>query len=429
MFTVKAQTLESKYGLDSAQTVMKASLYSEMVKQKNYKGAINDWRYVYNNAPKYQKSTYKNGVKIMKGMYKATKDKKYIDTLMMVYDQRIKYFGNDRRYGTGYLLGSKGKDLLAYRKKDLTAVKEAYGYLKESIKIQGKKTSASVLDQTMLASKILVENGQIQGEEVVDNYLKFVDMANERIANSKKPKTKAGYEAAKGNIENNFFAAGVADCETLSSIFTPKFEANPTDMELLNKILKLLNRQECEASELYAKVAEKKYELEPNAEAAHNLAKMFMRKKDFKKTEDYLTQAISLEENAEAKADMYFKLATIHFSQHRLVKAKANALKAISLRSNWGQPYILIGKAYASYSKKYGKDAFEHQTVYWAAVDKFIKAKKVDPECAAEASGLIATYSKYFPNQEAAFFVGLHEGDKVTIGDWINESTTVRISK
>jgi hypothetical protein len=34
LFTSKAQTLESKYGLDSTQTILNASLYIEMVKQK-----------------------------------------------------------------------------------------------------------------------------------------------------------------------------------------------------------------------------------------------------------------------------------------------------------------------------------------------------------------------------------------------------------
>ena len=35
MFGVNAQTKESKYGVDSAKTIMSASLYGEMVKQKN----------------------------------------------------------------------------------------------------------------------------------------------------------------------------------------------------------------------------------------------------------------------------------------------------------------------------------------------------------------------------------------------------------
>ena len=36
---VSAQTLDSKYGLDSVKTLENASIYSEFLKQKNYKEA------------------------------------------------------------------------------------------------------------------------------------------------------------------------------------------------------------------------------------------------------------------------------------------------------------------------------------------------------------------------------------------------------
>lgn len=426
VFSGKAQTLDAKYGLDSAKTVLHASLYTELVKQKNYKDALPHWRIVFKDAPKFQKTTYKKGVSIIRYMISKTKNSKYVDTLMMVYDQRIKYFGNDRKYGKGYILGRKGGDLFRYKSKDLTAVKEAYNMMKQAVELQKNIVEAAVLDKCMECAKLLVEKGELQKEEVVDDYLKFMEICDYQI--QKYPKKKNNLVAAKSNIENNFFAAGVASCETLGEIFTPKFKANPNDMDLLNKILKLLNRQECEESPLYAMVAEKKYELDPNADAAHNLARMFIKKKDYAKTKDYLGKAIELEENAENKADLYFKMASIYFSETNLQEAKSNALKAISHRPNWGKPYILIGKAYASYSKKYGTSEFEHQSVFWAAVDKFIKAKRVDPECAEEANTLIKTWSQYFPTQEEAFFLTLKNGDKYKIGGWINETTTVRVN-
>ena len=429
LFTVKAQTLESKYGLDSAQTILNASLYVEMVKQKNYEEALPGWRYVYNNAPAYQKSTYSNGVKIMRGLLRKTKNPKYVDTLMMVYDQRIKYFGKDRKYPEGYILGRKGGDLFSYKKKHIPSVKEAYGILKKSIELQGLRSEAKVIANTMEASKILVQNNEVEPEEVIDNYLLFMDIAKKKMDAETNLKKKENIENARLNVEQIFFAAGVADCETLSNIFTPKFEANKDDMKLINKILRMLNRQECEDGALYAMVAERKYELEPNADAAHNLAKMFIKKKEFSKSKDYLTKSIELEENAEIKADLHFKLANIQLMQNQYSAAKSNALKAAGFRSNWGQPYILIGKAYAAYSKSYGTKPLEKQAVYWVAVDKFMKAKAVDPECAAEARELINTYSKYFPNKEEAFFEGIKNGDTYKVGDWINETTKARLNE
>lgn len=429
LFTVKAQTLESKYGLDSAQTVLNASLYIEMVKQKNYEEALPGWRYVYNNAPAYQKTTYSRGVTIMRAMLRKTKDPKYVDTLMMIYDQRIKYFGKDRKYPEGWILGRKGGDLFKFKKKHIPSVKEAYGIMKKSIELRQLKSEATVINYTMDASGVLVKAGEIEPEEVIDNYLLFMDMAKKQIDAETNPKKKENLENARKNVEQIFFKAGVADCETLSNIFTPKFEANKDDMVLINKILRMLNRQECEDGALYAMVAERKYELEPNADAAHNLAKMFIKKKQFSKSKGYLEQAIELEQDQDIKADLHYKLANIHFYNNAYASVKKHALKAASLRSAWGQPYLLIGKAYAAYSKKYGSKPIEHQYVYWVAVDKFKKAKAIDPECAEEANKQIATWSKYFPNKENAFFEGIKDGDIITVGDWINETTKARLNE
>jgi len=427
MFGVNAQTKESKYGVDSAKTILSASLYGEMVKQKNYKEALPGWRYVFNNAPKFQRSTYSNGVKIMRGMYYATKDKKYVDTLMMVYDQRIKYFGTNRKYPEGWILGRKGGDLFSLSKKNMTDVKEAYNIMQKSISMRGVNSEEAVVNKTMEAGKMLVMAGELAPELLINDYLAFMDLLKARM--EKYPKKANNVKGAIANVENDFFAAGVADCETLSNIFTPKFEANPTDMVLINKIMKMLNRQECEDGALYSKVAEQKYNLEPSADAAHNLAKMFFKKKQFSKSKGYFEKSIALEEDVEVKAEIHFKLAIILLSEHKLVDSRKNALAAIKNKPDWGQPYIVIGKCYAAGSKDFPGKVHEKQALYWAAVDKFMKAKSVDSECAAEANKLIKTYSKYFPAKEEAFMQGLKDGETYNIGSWVNETTKVRLNE
>ncbi len=426
MFGVNAQTKESKYGVDSVKTIYSASLYGEMVKQKNYKEALPNWRYIFNNAPKFQRSTYTNGVKIMRGMYYATKDKKYVDTLMTVYDQRVKYFGTNRKYPAGWILGRKGGDLFAFNKKNMAKVKEAYTIMQKSISMRGVDSEAAVVNKTMEAGKLLVMAGELAPELLINDYLAFMDLLKARM--EKFPKKANNVKGAIANVENDFFAAGVADCETLSSIFTPKFEANPEDMVLINKIMKMLNRQECEDGALYAKVAEQKYKLEPSADAAHNLAKMFFKKKQFSKSKGYFEKSIALEGDAEIKADLHYKMAIILLSENKLVASRKHAYAAIKNKANWGQPYIVIGKVYIAGIKTFPGKAHEKQAVYWVAIDKFMKAKSVDPECAVEANKAIQTYSKYFPGKEEGFMQGLKEGDSYKVGSWINETTKVRLN-
>ena len=43
------------------------------------------------------------------------------------------------------------------------------------------------------------------------------------------------------------------------------------------------------------------------------------------------------------------------------------------------------------------------------------------------ANKKMATYSKYLPSNEDAFFSGATEGSAYQVGCWINESTKVRL--
>ncbi len=84
----KAQTLDSRFGLDSAKTILNASLYAEYYKQGNMEEALVPWRYLFLNAPAYQLNTYIRGEKIIEYMIQKTKKKEYVDTLLMLFDRR-----------------------------------------------------------------------------------------------------------------------------------------------------------------------------------------------------------------------------------------------------------------------------------------------------------------------------------------------------
>jgi hypothetical protein len=67
-----------------------------------------------------------------------------------------------------------------------------------------------------------------------------------------------------------------------------------------------------------------------------------------------------------------------------------------------------------------------HNIAYWPAIDKLVKAKSVDPSVADAANRLISSYSGRFPNAENGFMIGVTKGRTVTVGCWINETTTAR---
>lgn len=423
----KAQTLDSKFGLDSTKTIEQTSIYTEFVKQKNYRDALPAWRYVFTTAPRFQLNTYVRGEDIMIGMYNKTKKTAYIDTLMMVYDQWIKYFGNHNRMGEGYAMGKKGFNL--YRLKGLSdkeAAKEAYGYLARSLELQGQKAHPQIVKMMFAVADDLYKKNEFSKDEYVNLYMKLSEYAEKGKERAADQKSREQYEDVKVTVDALFFNAGVADCATLDSFLRPKFEKDKNNLEVLKEVANLLKRSECTDMPLFAEVAEQLYQQEPTADAAYNLAILFLKRQEFDKTETYLKEAIEKGTDEKEKADYYFRMAQIKLSKKQYAEAKRNAQEALKRNPEMGSAYMLIGNAYAAYSKNYGEDDFDHASVFWAAVDKFIKAKQVDPSVAEEANKLINAYSPHFPSKDEAFFRSVTPGTSVKIGDWINETTTAR---
>ena len=96
-----------KYGPDSLLCEESLAIYSEFYKQKNHKDAYEPWVYLFNNAPKRTRNIYTHGPKIIKGIIKGLSEEdqerkaKLVDSLMMVYDQRNKYYPGQEAYALG----------------------------------------------------------------------------------------------------------------------------------------------------------------------------------------------------------------------------------------------------------------------------------------------------------------------------------------
>jgi phenylalanyl-tRNA synthetase beta subunit len=125
------------------------------------------------------------------------------------------------------------------------------------------------------------------------------------------------------------------------------------------------------------------------------------------------------------KADYQYRVAQLYSNLDNYGRAREAARNSIEFNPNSGKPYILIGKLYAS--STVFDDPVLRKTVFWVAVDKFVKAKQVDSSCADEANELIRRYSPHFPSKDDMFFKPeLNEGKSFFVGGWIGESTTCR---
>lgn len=423
-FTQKGVDDGTQYGKgeDSVRCIRNLSLYYEFYKHDNFDDAIIPWRELFFECPASRESLYANGVNMYKAFIESEKDPlkiaAYSDTIMMIYDQRIKYFG-----GEGAVLGRKGVDLLRYRREDgVDYIRQGYECLKKSVELEKGKSSPVVLTTFISASISLYMKELITNEQVVMDYLAASEILDNELA--VKPSTKT--QQAKDAIEANIRESKALSCELIVKIYEPKLAENATNPEFLKKITGFLSDSQCEDQKLFADASEKLYNVEPSAIAAYKLARVFLQRKEFEKSSKYYREAIERTESSDDKAGYLYELAYVYNTHLNQPETAASSLiNAISLKPGYGDAYILLGYIYGSSGNLF-EDPFRKKTVYWLAVDMFQKAKSVDPGVAEKANSAISDYSAYFPSVEDVFFNTLQEGQSYTIGGWINRTTTVR---
>jgi tetratricopeptide (TPR) repeat protein len=412
------------HGEDSIQCIRNLSLYREYVKYDNFHDALGPWRKVFNECPTATQNIYIDGVRMWNAFIDDEKDPvrkaQMMDTLRMIYDQRIKYYKQE-----GSILGRKAVDILRHPeyRQNPDIVQEAYGYMNRSLNILKDKSSVAVVATYMTSSLLLFQEGRISDMQVIEDYALTAEILDYQLEHD--PGDASLLKVKEAN-DANFIASGAPSCTSLLNYFKPQYEEKKEDLAYLRKAVSFLSALQCEAEPFYTRVAEALYAKEPSAEAAFGLAKLFVTKEQYTKAMGYYQEAIKSEKDPKKKAEYYYQLAYIIYAKmNQPEQARSYALEAIKLKPDWGDPYLLIGDAYAG-SKDCFDDEFEKSTIYWAAVDKFAKAKAVDPSVADKANERISTYSKYFPDVETIFFYSLKQGDPYTVGCWINETTTVR---
>ncbi len=428
----------SKYGKDSVTCVKNLSLYREFYKQwkaGKYKDAnlvsqaMISWRYCFFACPLVSKNMYIHGNKMLKYLIKSNKDdsikmQAYVDTLMMVYDQRIKYFGDDKKSPKGRLLGRKAKDYMKYRVEQSEVY---YPMFEESFKLMGNNSEPTTMFYFYVASVRYVQQKHAEKDLILENYVEIQDaLEYNMLKYADNPKKLENYNKVNINLEKN--VSKFATCEKLVQLYGPKLESNPDDLKLAKNIVKFFERRKCTKSDVYFNALEKVHSIEPTPESAFSMGKMAFERKQFGKAKKYLEEATTTLNDSLAikKASSYLLLSETYRSLKNYPAARSAALKVLKYNPKEGMAYILIGDLYTSSAAKCTLQGL--RVAYWAAADKYKSAIAIssDDKTKEIARKKLATIKKSFPEQKDAFMRNLAAGQKITVECWINEETTVR---
>ncbi len=433
-------------------------LYRDHIKMKNYDAAFPLWKEVFAMAPAAdgrRNTHYSDGIKIYQHMMdketdKAKKDQ-YLDKIFELYDGITECYPKD----AGYVAGRKGFDYY-YKYPQRATDLEKYNLFKKSLDLDGENARDFVVNPfTDLLIRMYNSN-----KVKIDEAKKYTQIINNMIAKGMKT---SGRKLERWKVINDYApirleeferVKGFYDCEYYVNRYYSEYEEDPNDCDNIDITLGRLMWGGCSSS--HPKIAQLNaarnskcqtivVSSTPSSSSGGGsrpttssggsstsgpikAGYAAFRSGDYNTAISSFESALAQTSDPEKKAKIQMLMSKIYYANLRNYgKARKYARDAANSKPNWGDPYILIGKLYASSGPLCGSGrGFESQRVVWAAMDMWNKAKKVDPNAASKANSLIGKYRAYMPSSEDIFMLGLKKGQSYKIPCWIQTTTTVR---
>lgn len=409
-------------------------LYRDFYKQKDYASALPLWKQAFDAAPAADgkiKYHYDDGVGIYKGLFNEASEadkKDYVEMIMSIYDKRTECLGDE-----GYTIGRKAFDYYYYYR-DYISDDELFDLFKKAVDLKGDKTDYFVVNPftSMLYDRILKE--KISHDEARSYASIMTSTVEKGLANCKKDceSWEIVNDYAPARLESLEGLKGFYQCDYYKSKYYEVYTANPTDCESIELALRRLLWGGCAADdEMVAEIKAAKTTncyTPPPTESTLKQGYTAYTEGRYNEAIEKFEAFIAKTTDPMKKAKYALLIAKIYYGDLKdFPKSRTKAKEAASYRPNWGDPYILIGKLYASSGPLCGPGrGWDSQVVTWPAIDMFEKAKNIDPSVAGEANKWINTYRQYMPKKEDIFFRNLTAGSSYTVPCWINERTTIR---
>ena len=419
---------QGKFGPDSTECIKYLSYYTEYYKQKNYDSALPNWSKAYHYCPPQARySMLSDGCTMIRNLIQKNKHNpvykaQLVDSLMTLYDQRVEFFP---KYAVSSL-NNKALDMTNYMKDEPEKLLEGLTSIIEQTK---EKTRTNVFLFQLNTAIDLYKMGTIDPETVINIYDKGAMYLSQ--VTPKNDTEAKDLEKKITDFESLFIQSQVASCDNLIALFTPRVEAAPQDLDLAKNVVKIMSITEgCTENDLFLNAVNTMYTLEPSANSAYYLYRLYSGRNDYENAVKYLEEAINAEEtDATTDAKYYYELAVYSVKAKNTAKGYASALKAIELDSSLaGKAYMLIGSIWGS--TVCSGNEIERRAPYWVAVDYMVKAKNADETLAEEANNYIRQFSSYFPQTAEAFMYDVIDGQSYTVScGGMRATTTVRTQK
>jgi tetratricopeptide (TPR) repeat protein len=397
-------------------------LYEDAKKAGQFKQAVVPLNWLLANVPQFHSSLYINGADIYDQLASKEKDparkKVYVDSLMIIYDLRLKNCGDDP---------------IVFNRKTLAFIKysindkpdEALKMLDQTLQKSGNNVMDGTLVpyfQTVRLNVLKFKN--ITDVQVLERYDKLMEIIDNKIKKTQsegKPVDK--YKTYKDDIDAILITVVKVDCDFVRTNLGPKFKQNPNDVSLAKKIFSFMLQGKCTDDPLWLQAAETVHK-DPNGTKdcglAKNLGIIYITKDDFEKAEAYLKEAQGICTDATDKGEVLIYLGTLQSKKGNKPAARELYRQASSINATIAkEAFEKIGDLYyGSATECYKKEnQADDRLIFLLAADYYQRAgngKKV------------AQAKEAFPSKEDIFLVNYKPGETKKVECWINETTTIR---
>lgn len=409
------------------------AVYRTFLRSNDLESAFPHWKTAFELAPAAdgrRAVQYTDGVRFYKDFYFKSTDpaeqEAHFQKIRSLYEQGRHCYPAD-----GYLSGMYAFDLY-YSFRHLSTDEEIYQLFKATIDQDGKRTGAFVLNPF---TDILIRRFQA-GEIPVGEARHYDRMIREILEYG----LVSSQEVESFRIVESYAPARLEELETSEDFYPPAYylaryfpdyEADSANCEVVQTVYSRLrwgkvSEDDPRMAALSAKLAGPCRVEEPLSTA--RTAFEALQAGRYREAVKGFEQAAEETEDNERKAGFYMLIAKVYYAHLKnFGQARTQALRAAKLKPNWGDPYLLIGKLYASSGPLCGPGrGWDSQVVTWVAIDKWQYARSIDPAAVDEANRLINQYSAFMPSTEDIFQRNLQEGSTYTVGCWIQETTRIR---
>ena len=418
-------------------------LYRDQMAIGDIDAAFPMWRFVYQHAPDadgLRNTVYTDGVKMYTHLFQQEESdeirRKYLDTVMAIYDASLSCYGKTVK-DRALVSGMKAFDGY-YTFGENIPQAETYRLFTEAFDSLGAEAPAFLFNPF---TALMVER-YLAGEIGVEEARRWAEYLPTLIAARKKELTGSqwtgeGWDIVEGYVPSRLEALegdeGFYSCRYFQDKYLEEYRANPDDCEVMKLVYGRLRWGNCDPEapvlmEIWQKMIDMECIEIEQGKSASSEGRQCLQEGRYSCAVEKFEIAANETDDPDKKAQYFQLIAKIYYSGlKRYSPARSFAYKAAEYRPDWGEPWLLIGKLYASSGPLCGPGrGWDSQIVTWPAIDKWKYARSIDPDARQEANKLITYYEQFMPTREDIFQRTLKEGDSFRVGCWIQESTTVR---